>query len=307
MHRGRLDQAHHGLFVYDSDDDLVDRITSFLGPGTEGGEAGLAVLNQGKWALVREALGDASQRIRYVDRDSVYTRPEATLAHYHAVLRQAVDEGAPAVRLMAEFPVWTSREQCDAWELYEAVLNRAFADRAVSILCGYDVREQPAATIERAWHTHPRVLADGWEDNPRYQDPAHVVEALTPPPEALTGLRELPVEADAGAFSARLRRELTILQLPKARAENLLLAAAEVLDNARVHGCGARSQRVGGVAGLVVWELSDNGPGFDNPLAGYVPPKHDTANGNGLWVVRQLTHRVEFLRSPRGFTTRLWI
>jgi len=294
------------MFVYDSDDDFVDRITSFLGPGTEEGEAGVAVLSERKWGLLREALGDASQRIHYRERGSVYTRPEAALAGYDAVLRQ-LDEGASAVWLFGEFPVWTSQEQCDAWERYEAVLNRAFADRPVLVLCGYDEREQPAAIVEGAWRTHPRVLADGWEDNPRYQDPAHVVGALTPRAQALTDLRELPVDTDAGAFTARLRRELAILHVPRAQAESLLLAAAEVFDNANSHGHGARYQRVGRIADFIVWELSDNGPGFDDPLAGYLPPRRESAGAGGLWIVRQLTYRVEFMASPQGFTARLWI
>jgi anti-sigma regulatory factor (Ser/Thr protein kinase) len=298
---------HHGLFIYDNDDDFVDRITSFLGPGTEDGEAGLAVLSQEKWALLREALGDVSRRIRHLDRDSMYTRPQAVLAEYDLLLSQALDEGAPALRLMGELPVSRSKELCDAWTTYEAAVNCAFAGRPVSMLCGYDVREQPAAAVERAWHTHPRVLLDGWEDNPRYEDPAHVIAARTRAPEALPNLRELPVDADVMAFGARLRRELATLQLPEARAENLLLAAVEVFDNARTYGHGARSQRLGRVAALVVWELSDNGPGIDDPLAGYLPPLHESAGGRGLWTVRQLTHDVELLASPRGFTVRLWI
>ena len=297
---------NHGLFVYDSDDAFVDRITSFLGAGTEEGEAGVAVVSQGKWALLREALGDAAQRIRHLEPDLVYTRPEVTLGDYDALLRKSVDEGAPAVRLFGELPVRKRQEECAAWELYEAVLNRAFADRPVSMICGYDAREQPAAAVEGGWRTHPQVLADGWEDNPRYQDPAHVVGALTPCPEAVTGLRELPVDADAGAFQVRLRRELATLQVPEARAENLLLAAAEVFHNASAHGHGARAQRLGRVGALIVWELSDNGLGFDDPLAGYLPP-HKHANARGLWTVRQLTHRLEFLALPQGFTTRLWI
>lgn len=299
--------GHHGLFLYDNDDDFVDRITSFLGQGTEDGEEGMAVVSRAKWALLREALGDASQRIRYLGSDSLYSRPLSAVADYDSMLRRALDEGAPAVRLFGELPPSKSREGCEAWTLYEAVINRAFADRPMSILCGYDVRDQPAAAVEGAWHTHPWLLVEGWEDNPRYQDPAQVVGALTRPPRAVTDLRELPIDADPKALSARLRREMATLHVPKADAERLLLAAGEVLDNARTHGYGPRSQRIGRVGGCLVWELSDNGPGFEDPLAGYLPPRHEDGNRTGLWIVRQLVHELEFLSSPHGFTTRLWI
>jgi len=298
---------NHGLFVYDNEHDFVDRVTSFLGPGADDGEACMAVLSLEKWNLLREGLGDSWERIRYLDRDSLYTRPLAALANYDAALRRTLDDGAPAFYLLGEIPVTTRPALWKAWTLYEAVINRAFAGRPISILCGYDLREQPDAAVEGALRTHPRILVDGWEDNPLYQDPAHVVAELTPRPEAITDLRELPLDADVDAFSQRLRRELATLQVPDAQAENLVLAAAEVFDNARTHGHGARSQRLGRIGGLIVWELSDNGPGFDDALAGYLPPRQEDASGRGLWVARQLAREVEFLFSPQGFTTRVWM
>jgi MEDS: MEthanogen/methylotroph, DcmR Sensory domain len=298
---------HHSMFLYDNDDDFVDRITSLLGPATEDGEAALAVLAPEKWALLCEALGDKAQRIQYLERESIYTRPLETLAGYDTILRQVLEEGAPAVRLIGELPVSGSAEQCDTWTFYEAVLSLAFADRPISILCGYDLREQPAGAVEAAWKTHPLVLDDGWGDNPRYVEPAGVAGPLTAHPEPVAGLRELPVDADATAFNARLREELARLGLRKAPAENLLLAASAVFHNAQTHGQGARSQRIGRAAGRIVWELSDSGSGFSDPLAGYVPPRQGDADGPGLWMARQLTERVEFFASPGGFTTRLWI
>jgi hypothetical protein len=40
-----------------------------------------------------------------------------------------------------------------------------------------------------------------------------------------------------------------------------------------------------------------------NAVAGYIAPREGT--GTGLWVVRQLTWRVECFDSPRGFTVRV--
>jgi hypothetical protein len=54
-----------------------------------------------------------------------------------------------------------------------------------------------------------------------------------------------------------------------------------------------------------VCEIADGGPGFDDPLAGYLAPRQGV--GAGLWVARQLTWRLEFLRSPDGFTARIWL
>jgi anti-sigma regulatory factor (Ser/Thr protein kinase) len=298
---------HHGLFVYDNDGDFVDRATSYLGAGTGAGEMGLAVVSRAKWALLRESLGDDVQRISHIQPATHYRDPQAALVEYDAVLRQAVAAGTTAVRLLGELPAWETRELCDAWTVYEALINTVFADRPISMVCGYDEREHSAAAMEGALLTHPRVLVDGWEDNDRYQDPAAVVTAVAGALEALPDLRELTVEPDARAFARRLRRELAALGVPRAKSRRLLLAAGEIFDNATKHGHGPQSQRIGRVAGQIVWELSDNGSGFEDPLAGYIPPEHAEARGRGLWTVRRLTQRVEFLTSPRGFTARLWI
>jgi hypothetical protein len=53
-------------------------------------------------------------------------------------------------------------------------------------------------------------------------------------------------------------------------------------------------------------EISDHGPGLDDPLAGYLPPHPGHARGAGLWVARQMTRRLAMTSSSRGLTTRLW-
>jgi hypothetical protein len=302
---GRPD--NHGFFVYDNDADFVDRIAPFAGSAATDGAAVLAVLTDKKWELLREALGACAERVRRCERDALYRRPQDALAEYDGILRAAVDEGAPGLRLLGELPVEHDQSECDTWTIYEAALNRAFADRPVLILCSYDLREHPQASIQAAWQTHPLVLGGGWEDNPRYRDPDQVARAATTLRRLPAGLRELPVDVDARAFGERLRQELRELGAARAAAENLLRAALEVFANAHAHGAGPRSQRIGRVGSLIVWELSDHGAGFDDPLAGYVPPLPHNGSGSGLWTVRQLTERVEFLNSPRGFTARLWI
>jgi hypothetical protein len=53
-----------------------------------------------------------------------------------------------------------------------------------------------------------------------------------------------------------------------------------------------------------VGEIVDRGDGFDDPTAGYLAPRPGA--GTGLWVARQLTWDIEFIRAPDGFTARLW-
>ena len=52
----------------------------------------------------------------------------------------------------------------------------------------------------------------------------------------------------------------------------MLLATNEVFANARRHGGGADMLRAGSAGGRFVCEISDRGPGLDDPTAGYLPP-----------------------------------
>jgi anti-sigma regulatory factor (Ser/Thr protein kinase) len=56
-----------------------------------------------------------------------------------------------------------------------------------------------------------------------------------------------------------------------------------------------------------VCEVSDDGPGIDDPLAGFLPPRAGQEGGAGLWVARQLTRQLELVPSPHGFSVRLWV
>jgi hypothetical protein len=62
---------------------------------------------------------------------------------------------------------------------------------------------------------------------------------------------------------------------------------------------------VGTVDGRFVCEITDAGDGFDDPAAGYLAPR--AGRGSGLWIARQLTWDIEFVRSDRGFAARIWL
>jgi anti-sigma regulatory factor (Ser/Thr protein kinase) len=298
--------AHHNLFFYGDDGSLVDQVVPFLSEGLANHEAVVIVLDPRKTALVREALGRIGRRVASIDRDGYYTRPEDALAGYDARVRRYLNDGAPRVRVFGELPLCRTNEDSDTWILYEALLNPAFAHHPVTIVCGLDGREQPDRVIEGSWRTHPTSLDRGWSDNDHFHDPAETVRALTPHPEDVSGLEAVPADDGARALRVRLQSRMTAADVPDDRAHRMLAAAGEILANAYRHGGGVRGMRVGRVGEQFVCEISDHGPGLDDPLAGYLPPRPGHGGGAGLWVARQATTRLEMLSTERGLTTRLW-
>ena len=299
----------HNLFVYDDDRAFTDQATAFVAEGLEKGEAVMSVLLRHNRELLDGALGARSEKVQSTICEDHYTRPEAALAGYDAVLREELGRGVPGVRLIGEFPDfdYASEAEWDSWVLYEALLNEAFADRPVSVMCVYDSRRLPEKFVADARRAHPHVMGEHGEHNHHFQDPVQVARELTPAARPLPGLRNLPMGGLARDFRELLGSELAAAGVPNERARELLLAADELLANAHRHGDGVLSTRAGTVDGHFVCEIEDRGKGFDDPLAGWLPPGAPAGSGAGLWVARQMAGKLELFPSPAGgLTARVW-
>jgi anti-sigma regulatory factor (Ser/Thr protein kinase) len=297
----------HSVFVYGDDDGLTGKMAPFLSSGLAEGEPVIVVLERGKWELLAGALGPDAPTISFIDRDAFYTRPEAALAGYDGRLRQLLRDGASAIRVFGELPHCETDAECNLWISYEAILNRAFEHHPGWIMCGYDARDVAQPVLDSAFDTHPEVLADGWARSPHYHDPEEVVSSRTPTPAPLANLHALRLDGGPRGFREALRAELEAAAVSVPEAENMLIAAEEVLANAHRHGGETLSVSVGCVGDRFVCEVSDSGPGIDDPLAGFLPPRPGHADGAGLWVARQLTRQLELVPSPAGSSVRLWV
>jgi anti-sigma regulatory factor (Ser/Thr protein kinase) len=83
-------------------------------------------------------------------------------------------------------------------------------------------------------------------------------------------------------------------------------AVTEVLGNAFRHGTPPVAVRLWTTPPRLECTVTDGGRGFDDPLAGYLPPGHGSPPaGAGLWAARQACDTLEAFRTPTGFTVRL--
>jgi len=296
----------HEALVYDSDEQLVERVAPFLREGLEEGPT-IAVLTRPHWRLLREALGSDADGIDFTNCDDFYVRPIDAIAAYHATMIDLLRSGAKSTRVVGEIPLQPTRGDWSEWIAYEAIINRALADRPTQILCVYGTETAPDHVIDAVWRTHPQVEANGSGSHPHFHDPRDVVAAHTPKPAGLPDLRTLTPTGDSLEFRESLAAALTAARAPRARAMDMLVAGTEVFENARRYAGGPSRVRAGLVDGWFVCEIEDRGPGLDDPLAGYVPPRSDHARGTGLWVARRLVRRLELLDTMPGLTVRLWL
>ncbi len=295
----------HDLFIYDTDDAFAAQLARYLLAGIEADERLMVVVGARKQALVRGVLGATAEGIEFEDPAVVYTRPEAALARFDAVVGTLSDASERPIRAYGEPPARATRDEWDAWIAYESIVNRAMVGRVGTLMCGYDARIIPASVVRQMRRTHRVVLDGAWQISPDYEEPEVLVRELEPAFEPLTGLRSLDV-AEPRRLQDRLADELATASMPENRARDMLVAAREVLANAELHGNGVRSMRVGRVEQHLVCEVTDSGEGIDDPLAGYVPPRRLGDDRAGLWIARQLTSRLELRSAPGGLTVRLW-
>ena len=271
----------HTALVYNSAEGYLATAVGFLQEGLEAGQAAVVAHTRAGLALVRDALGADASRVTFVDISAAYTRPARALAAYHDVYAEQL-RTASSVRSVADVQAGADPRDRDTWTTYDAALNRSFAHLPAWVLCSYDARALPGATVEAVWRTHPEVVTGGrWSTSSRWEDPAELLREATPKPARLKDLRPMSVRRDARDFRENLARELAAERVPESKAFDLIVAAAEVMDNAQQHGGGLAAVRTGRVDGRFVCEVVDHGPGFDDPLAGYLAPAPGSAPACG--------------------------
>jgi anti-sigma regulatory factor (Ser/Thr protein kinase) len=295
----------HSALVYESQEQYVARAVEFLRDGLEAGEGAVAGNTRSGLAAVREALGPDAARVTFIDVSAAYTRPARTFAAYHGVYAEEFKKAA-SVRVISDVQYGPEPAEWAMWMGYEALMNRAFAHLPTWAMCTYNANGLPDRLLETVWRTHPEVVAGNtWHTSHDFEDPTELLRRITPVPEPLPELRSVSFGRDAENLREGLAGELAAERVPEARALDMLIAITEIATNAADHGGGIKDVRVGRAGGRFVCEIVDRGSGFDDPAAGYLPPRNGL--GRGLWVARQLTWRIEFFRSPQGFTARIWL
>jgi anti-sigma regulatory factor (Ser/Thr protein kinase) len=311
-------RLEHDLFPFGTDTELVRGIVPFLREGVAAGQPAIIVATPADAALLREGLGPDADRVLVIDSDAWYLRPAATIADYDSVLRELTNGGGAQVRLAGQLPQRMTPGERLSWTRYESVLNRAFQDRPVWVVCMYDSRvEAQRAMLDDALRTHPTVWKDGARrPSPRFLDPEALLSELPEPtirPAAGPTLR-LRVDRDPDGWRERVAAAGVHGGLRRERVDEFLVAISEVVANAIQHGAPPVELAAWVTPGEIVCEVGDHGGGTIGPLAGYLPPGSDaTATGDGplrgmgLWIARQLSDTLAVRSGRDGTTVRLGV
>jgi anti-sigma regulatory factor (Ser/Thr protein kinase) len=119
--------------------------------------------------------------------------------------------------------------------------------------------------------------------------------------------RDIPFSGDYHAFRGLLAGLARRWGMRADRADELVLAANEVVTNAVVHGEPPIAARCWVADGDFVCEISDGGPGVGDPDAGWALPQPGAQEGWGLALARRICDALEIVSGREGSRVRLYV
>lgn len=301
----------HGALLYASDEQYLRAVLPFVREGLSAREVVVVVTDQRRTSMIRSALGRAAAAVDFREPASSFDTPARAVSAYDRLLRDRREAGAPTVRMLAEPDFASSTGGESDWVRYEAVLNEVFATSALNVLCPYDHRHLPVWVLAHVGCTHPRLQENGrLEGSWAYREPTQLLRELASAPPPDPGPPVLRREADLASLAPiRQAFQQTVCEagVSSSRAAELAIGLHEIVANALEHGSARAVLRCWHEDDRVVCEVSDEGPGLDDPLAGYFPPTEDQVDGRGLWLARQIFDSVELHpgRDGSGLCARL--
>jgi anti-sigma regulatory factor (Ser/Thr protein kinase) len=286
----------HQALIYDSDQEFMDVAVPFIEDAALSGEPALVVVQERNVENLRAALAGTTPDLTLFSVEQWYETSARTREKFGRWVAERANRGR--VRIMGE-PPWAVGHEARVrdWARHESVLNVAFAEQPVTFICPYDARVLPPEIIEHARSTHPEIVdSAGTAHSDLYEDPLDFCRRLDTSVSHPAGEPEAQVTfglSDLHTLRGTIRSLAVDAGLPRARADELVLAVHEIATNAVVHGRSPATLRAWRGNRELVFEVSDRGEGIKDAFAGQLTPAAAGLGGRGLWLTRLLSDAVE--------------
>ncbi len=284
----------HQAFLYDGAAQFAEAMAPLVRAGLERGDKVLVAAKRASTEALRKELGGDGAAVELHDTLEWHPRP----VHRLMAVQRAVAELPGDSQLLAlGEPVWTgSAATRREWARYESTINVALADAPLRFICLYDRSELPEGIIGQGLETHPEVV-EGSVACPcaTFEPPADFVRELDAGGQVEPGHEQydIPFTGDHHAFRNLLAGLAVECGMDADRAEELVLAANEVVTNSVLHGAPPIAARCWVADGDFVCEVCDGGPGVPDPFAGWTLPEPGAPGGWGLALARRICDALE--------------
>lgn len=290
----------HQLVLHEGIDELLDLVGSTVHAAIGRGAPVIVAGTDEAMSAVRQRFGDTVLSLSVGDGAR---RPVAEFAEVQAVLERDASRRAC---FLTQPPVRTG-----SWadlRRMEAAINLLLGGRPVDYLCAYERRGLSTAMVEELLAAHPghsgpqrdddllvdpflASLLEGWFDCPSDLLEATVPDVVLVDPVAGEARRSI-VEACAGLGD--------VFDL-----DAMVLAASEIVENARKYGRAPVTFRVWAAPHRLVVSVNDSGPGPSDMFHGlWRRNERGAAGGLGVWIAHQVVD-VRQRRDADGYTVLL--
>jgi anti-sigma regulatory factor (Ser/Thr protein kinase) len=297
----------HFALLYDDPDELLAGTQEFARAGLELGERVLVAVPGSKIGRIRGALNGTRARVEFWDMNELGRNPSRIIP----AIRDWIDrDPGRGSRFIGE-PIWPGRSEAETVEAmrHEALINLAFADASVTIMCPYHACALGPNALRDVERTHPGLITHGQVcASDRYADPIELwrgEEWPLPQPSRATEPHSISLNG-LGEVRALAERELRDAGIAESRIPDVVLAVDEAATNAILHGAEPAELRFWRDGDELVCEIADSGSIAD-PLAGRRRPETHWPDGRGLWMMNQLCDLVELRPTATGTVVRLHV
>ena len=289
----------HTAFCYRGQPQYTTAIVAFIHAGLAAGEPVLVAVPGVKARVIRDRLDDGPGEVVFTDMTELGRNPARIIPEVRGF---ADKHPGQRVRFVGE-SVWPGRSAAEICEAarHEALINLAFAQTPITILCPYDASGLAGSVLTGARRTHQEPTAFGasghtWRDNM----PLECDRPLDPPPAEAEVFR---YNTDLAAVRRLVAGHARRAGLTGERTIDLVLAVNEIAANTISHTTGSGVLQIWHTPEEIVCQLHDQGE-ITDPLAGRVRHGPDD-RGHGLWLVNQVCDLVELRTGPAGTTVRM--
>ena len=286
----------HVAVFYEGVDELVELLADDIATAVDDGERVLVCIDVAAWNALEQRLGDRAAEVTYLADDVRYSKPAEAMRAVNEFVRDALDDGAPAVRSIGVIPLDGQRDE--DWIRYEAAVNEVLAQLPFKGICLYDTSTLAPELAREVAAAHRTVVhPDGRRDHVGGATSLPAVPALDPP----TAPPDVVVEVDTSSTARCAVRGPLAADVPADIVDEVLLSLSELVTNGRVHGRQPITVEMWLRPGRDVHiAVTDHGTGIDDPFFELRPPAPDDVGGAGLWIVGQLADRVDSRMQPDG-------
>jgi anti-sigma regulatory factor (Ser/Thr protein kinase) len=293
--------VRHTAWFYRTDSEYFAALDEFVRAGQARGEPVLVAIPKAR--LPSGWMPPGGRQASFADMQEMGGNPARIISALRAF---ADSRPGQRIRYVGE-AAWPTRSAAELQEAarYEALINLAFADAKINILCPYNAVQLSPAVLADACSTHPTLFSHGMvRVNHVYLGPGAFPACLEKPLVAPASARALCYEQDLRPVRALVADAGRRAGLSRARCTDLMIAASEVAANTLRHTSGGGVVRLWITDDEVICQLEDAGFIAD-PLAGHWRPAGDPPGGQGLWLVNQVCDLAEIRTSNLGTTVRL--